>query len=280
MQLSVATANLYMHPFEQVLGIIAEAGFQNIELDLFWARKEWAMAQHLKDVPVKRVIQLVEQAGLRISSIHDGGGVLENEHSTIGFVNPALDQYLSEMDYTPDCLVFHTPHIEGDSGIEWWERFSGKIVRSLEKYRKACSFVTIENMPLFEGYFVPLATPEELNAFVAENDLNVTFDTTHYAQMGTDIVEAAKILEGNIKTIHLSDFIAGRTHVFIGEGELDFPGFFDVIDKEHLNAVTLESSLSPMDNPNQEMIYNEMVGRMREARIRLESLLDSADEDG
>jgi hypothetical protein len=37
---------LYSQPFEQALDIIAQAGFQNIELDLFWERKEWAVAQH------------------------------------------------------------------------------------------------------------------------------------------------------------------------------------------------------------------------------------------
>jgi len=273
MQISVATANLYTQPFEQVLEIITEAGFQNIELDLFWARKEWAMAQHLRDVPVKRAVQLVKQSGLRISSIHDGGGVLENEHTTLGFINPVLDQYLDEMGYAPDCLVFHTPHVEGNPGIAWWERTSGEIVRSLEKYRKACAFVTIENMPYFDGYFVPLTTPEKLNTFVMENGLNVTIDTTHYAQIGTDIIEAAKKLGRNIKTIHLSDFIAGQAHVFIGEGELDLAGFFQVIDKESLNAITLESSLSSPDNPNHEMSYNRLVSRMTEARLRLERLL-------
>ena len=273
MQLSVATANLYFQPFERVIEIIAEAGFQYIELDLFWARKEWAMAQHLKDVPVKRAIQLVQQSGLRISSIHDGGGVLENEHSTIGFLNPILDQYLEEMGYAPDCLVFHTPHVERNPGIGWWERTSIEIVHSLEKYRKACAFVTIENMPFFGGYFVPITTPEELNAFVTKNGLSVTFDTTHYAQIGTDIVDAARILKKSIKTIHLSDFTVGRTHVFIGEGDLDLSGFFDVIEKESLNAVTLECSLTSIDNPDSKMSYNELVSRMREGRIRLRDLL-------
>lgn len=273
MQISIATANLYTFPFEQVLEIIAEAGFQNIELDLFWERKEWAMAQHLRNVPVKRAVQLIKQSGLRISSIHDGGGVIENEHSTLGFINPILDQYLDEMGYTPDCLVFHTPHIEGNPGIAWWQRTSGEIVLSLEKYRKACEFITIENMPFFDGYFVPLTTPEKLNAFVTENGLNVTIDTTHYAQIGTDIIEAAKKLGSNIKTIHLSDFIAGQTHVFIGEGELDLVGFFQVIDKESLNAITLESSLSSPDNSNHEMSHYSLVSRMTEARLRIEHYL-------
>ncbi len=273
MQFSVASANLFDQPFEQALQIIAEAGFRNIELDLFWTRKEWAMAQHLKDVPVKSVIKSIQGAGLRISSIHDGGGVLENEISITGFINPALDQYLSEMGYAPDCLVFHTPHIEGNPGMEWWGRFSGEIVRALEKYRKACSFITIENMPFFDGYFVPLTTPEELNAFVSENGLSVTFDTTHYAQIGIDIVQAARILGRDIKTIHLSDFKAGSLHAFIGEGELDLAGFFGVIDRENLNAITLECTLSSMDSPEHKMDCNELINRLKEARIKLEHLL-------
>jgi sugar phosphate isomerase/epimerase len=38
MQLSIATANLFVQPFERALDIIADTGFQNIELDLFWER--------------------------------------------------------------------------------------------------------------------------------------------------------------------------------------------------------------------------------------------------
>jgi sugar phosphate isomerase/epimerase len=273
MQLSVATANLYTWPFEQVLEIIAEAGFQNIELDLFWARKDWAIAQHLKDVPVEQAIRLVGQSGLRISSIHDGGGLLEDEHSTFGYVNPAIDQYLDALGYAPDCLVFHTPHIEGHPGDEWWQRTSGLIVHALEKYRKACKFVTLENMPPIDGFFVPMLTPEELFTFVAGNGLDITLDTTHYAQIGIDIVEAARKLKPYVKTIHLSDFKAGKAHVFIGEGELDFSGFLAEIDKHSLNAVTLECSLSSLDDPLREMSYNELIGRMKEARIRLQQLL-------
>jgi sugar phosphate isomerase/epimerase len=272
MDFSVATATFYLQPLEQALAIVAEAGFQNVEIDLFWERKEWAMAQHLRNVPAKRAVQLVEQAGLKINSIHDGGGVLEDSASTTGFINPDLDRYLDAMGYAPECLVFHTPHIEGNPGEGWWERISGKIVQSLEKYRTACA-ITIENMPLFEGYSVPLITPEKMKTFVVENGLSVTLDTTHYAQIGTDIVEAARVLGSNIKTVHLSDFAAGRAHVFIGEGELDLRGFFDTVDKTSLSTVTLECSLSLKDNQSQELSYAEMVSRMKEARMRLEGFV-------
>lgn len=273
MHLSVATANLFTQPFEQVLDIIAQAGFENIELDLFWERKNWAMAQHLRDMPVKRVVQTVEQSGLRITSIHDGGGVLTNGKSSEGFINPDLDRYLDAMGYAPDCLVFHTPHIQGEQTAGWWDEISKQIVAALAKYRQACSFVTIENMPRFPGYFVPLTSPSELDAFAAENRLGITLDTTHYAQIGVDIIEAAQITGKNIKTVHLSDFAGSRSHVFIGEGVLDFTGFFAAMGTECLNAVTLECSLALIDQPNRELSYAEMVGRMREARLRLERLL-------
>jgi sugar phosphate isomerase/epimerase len=272
-QLSIATANLYYLSFEQAIEIIAEAGFQNIELDLYWARKDWAMAQHLKDMPARQVIRCVDQSGLKISSLHDTGGVLENDHSTLGFINPILDQYLEAMGYAPDCLVFHTPHIEGNPDSGWWEQISGEVVRALEKYHQACACITLENMPFMDGYFVPLPTPEKLSAFVSQNDLYVTFDTTHYAQMGTGIIEAARNLGKSIKTIHLSDYKDGRSHVFIGEGELDLPGFFDTIDQDSLNTVTLECSLSSPGHPDQQMSSGELVSRLREARTRLESLL-------
>jgi sugar phosphate isomerase/epimerase len=240
---------------------------------LFWVYKKWAMAQHLKDVPAKKVVQLVEQSGLRITSIHDGGGALVSGDSTKGYINPALDNFLDAMAYAPECLVFHTPHIEGNPGDDWWEGFSEKIVLSLEKYRKNCPFITIENMPYLDGYSVPLITPEALCTFALENNFWVTFDTTHYAQMETDIVQSALKLRKVIKTIHLSDYRAGRSHVFIGEGDLDLADFCRVIDKEILKIVTLECSLSPMENSPGEDSHNEMVSRMREGRLRLAHLI-------
>ena len=271
---SFATANLFHQPFEQVLEMIAEAGFQHVELDLYWARKEWAMAQHLKDMPMRRAVQLVERTGLRVSSIHDGGGVLDHAHTTQGFINPTLGQVLDAMGYAPDYLVFHTPHVEGDPGDGWWERISGEIVRSLEPYRTAVPFVTIENMPTFDGYFIPLLTPDALCAFARENGLGVTLDTTHYAQMGTDITEAARSLGSSVRSIHLSDYCGGKTHLFIGDGELDFQGFFTAVDRDCLYATTLECSLSTPDHPDREMSRELLVARLTTARHRAEVLLN------
>ncbi len=272
MKISISTATLYWVPFERTLELITKAGYQNIELDLFWERKEWAMAQHLKGVSIQQAVRHIERSGLRIISIHDGGGVLESSCSTRGFINPMLDSYLDAMGNSPDCLVFHTPHVEGTLEDGWFDRISGALVGSLEKYRDVCP-ISIENMQTFEGYTVPMTNPESLLSFIKRYDLGMTLDTSHYTEMGIDIIHAAKILSRSIKTIHLSDCSEEGRHVFIGDGSLDLAGLLDTVDREKLIAVNLECTLSTREKSDQCMSAEELVGRLREARLRLEGYL-------
>lgn len=252
--------------------MIAEAGFQNIELDLYWERKEWAMAQHLMGMPIRQAVKCIENSGLKVTSIHDGGGVLDSSNSTRGFINPDLDRYLDILGYAPDCLVFHTPHIEGIQEDGWFDQISGDLVKCLDKYRSV-SPVSIENMQTFDGYNVPMTNPESLISFIDANDLGVTLDTSHYTEMGIDIIHAVKVLGNSIRTIHLSDCSEVGRHVFIGEGNLDLSGLLHAVDREQLIAVDLESSLSTREKSDQKMKDDELIGRLREACIRLEGYL-------
>jgi len=276
MHSSVATANFYFLPFAQTLEIIAEAGFAHIELDLYWESGKWAMAQHLKDIPVREVVRLVNQSGLTVSSIHDGGGVIEDPHTARGFANPQLAAYLDQLGYAPGCIVFHTPHRQGGCDKSWWQSISDKIARIAESYRSSQTSVTLENMPIFDGYYVPLTTPQELFAFVSERLLGVTLDTTHYAQMGIDVVEAARILKEKIRTIHLSDYLNGKPHVFIGEGSLDFVNFFRVLEFSTLRSVTLECSMGFLGETAFEMDPVIIIDRLRTARSRLHAWIEAA----
>jgi len=273
MHISVATATFYFLPFEETLEIIAEAGFQNIELDLFWEWKQWTMAQHLRDIPVPQAIQSVHRSGLKVSSIHDGGGVLNNYKSTEDYINPRLDEYLDRLGYAPEYMVFHPPHAEGDHGADWWNNISGDILRALEPYRAVCDRLTLENMPFFDGFTVPLTTPEELRAFVSQNELGVNIDTTHYAQIGVNLLDAACILRDRIHSVHLSDYVDGRAHVFVGEGQLDLEGFLRLADPTVLNTVTLECSVSTADRSDRQMSHPEMVSRLRILKAKVENFL-------
>jgi sugar phosphate isomerase/epimerase len=272
MRIAVATANFYFIPFVETLEIIASAGYQNIELDLFWGWNQWNMAQHLRDVPVSQVIRAIHRSGLKVTSIHDGGGILPDHNTTAAYINPALDEYLDQLGYAPEYMVFHPPHAVGNLDGDWWQQMSGKILRALEPYRACCQHLTLENMPLFEGFTVPLTTPEELYAFACENKLKINVDTTHYAQIGANLLEAAYIMKDRIHSVHLSDYIAGRSHVFVGEGELDLTGFLALQDPQVFNMVTLECSVSSVNKPDREMNHGEMVDRMKLLKARVESL--------
>jgi sugar phosphate isomerase/epimerase len=298
MHISFATANLFFIPFPQVVEIIAQAGFQSIELDLHWQGGEWEMAQHLKGVAPRQAVQWIHQAGLKVTSIHDGGGMLENNYSIKGFLNPSLDHYLDQLGYAPELIAFHTPHIPNEKllspdpkgmtlqpcGVELemneseaWQRWIlGEILQPLETYRSQAAFITIENIPPLPGYTLPLTQPLALKSFTANHGLGITLDTTHYAQMGQDLLEAAQILNGNIRSIHLSDFKAGRTHVFIGDGDLSLAEFFRSLETGTLNSIVLECSLSSNDRSDREMQGDEIVARLRLARNRLETYLSQS----
>jgi sugar phosphate isomerase/epimerase len=273
MVISVATATYYHLPFEQALEIIARAGFEFIELDLFWERKELAMAQHLRGCAPRDAARLIAQAGLKVASIHDGGGVLDGPDSICGFINPALAETLDALGYAPDCLVFHTPHVEGSQGGTWWQMLAGQAAAALEPYRRSCGAITIENMPLFDGYNVSMVIPEALMAFVQEAGLGVTLDTTHAAWMGMDITRAAEIFRGRVYTVHLSDFVEGKPHVFIGDGELDFPKFLRALDFSALRSITLECAPVFLGEDSAQMNVNGLAGRLATARMRLEGWL-------
>ncbi|MBN1373037.1 MAG: sugar phosphate isomerase/epimerase [Anaerolineaceae bacterium] len=273
MHISFATANLYQEPFEDVLEMIAEAGYDAIELDLFWENKTWAMAQHLRGWSAKQVAASIERSGLRLSSIHDGGGVLNDPESVAGYINPDLAETIDALGYAPGCLVFHAPHVEGTQEAGWWGRMEARIAAELRPYQEICPVVTVENMPHFDGYSVPLLTSQALADFTQRFGLGVTLDTTHYAQMGVDVVAASRALSSQTRTIHLSDYQAGHTHVFVGEGELDLPGVFKVLDADRLHAVTVECSLARGNGAVQPLDRDEKIARMREARVRTEACI-------
>jgi sugar phosphate isomerase/epimerase len=132
----------------------------------------------------------------------------------------------------------------------------------------------LENMPLFDGLSVSLISPQALRDYAVRNELGVTIDTTHYAQISVDLLEAAHVLNGCVRSLHLSDYLPDRTHVFPGEGMLNLGGFLSLVDFSHLDAVTLECSVSTLDKPDRQMSHVEMVGRMKTLKMTIERMLD------
>jgi len=250
MMISISTANLYDIPFERVLAIYKRAGFEHIELAGYWKGGEWEIAQHLKGYEPGDVIRLVKDAGLKISTYHDMGGVVEAGAESI--VSDNTWEYLQYYDFP--CLVFHTPHMK-NADEAWWQAYRQRAIEDLHRVQGTGErIISIENLPplppQYSDYFMPLTNPAELLDFVNEANIGLNLDTTHYAVAGVDISDAARLFGKRVKTIHASDYQNGRQHVHLGEGGLDFAAFFGALHREGLHSVCAECAIAhdPLDD--------------------------------
>lgn len=257
-KIAVASATLYYLPFSDVLDIISEAGFRCIELDMYWKGGDWEMAQHLKGIPPHEAVKTIREKGLEIVCIHDTGGVLQSDAQSA--INPVLFEYLEAIGEASECLIFHPPHTKTDSGPEWWESYRHTYADELKNIADN-SAVCIENIPYFDGYHVPLVSPGQMLEYVSEKNLFVNIDTTHYGQTGVDIINALDILGDRVKSVHLSDYIAGVSHVFPGEGALDLERFIARLPDYDVRVLTLECSL----DISRQMSHEQLVGRLKTA---------------
>ncbi|MCD4669951.1 MAG: sugar phosphate isomerase/epimerase, partial [Actinomycetia bacterium] len=84
MLISISTANFFYQPFKDSLKIIKSSGFEYIELAGYWKGGDnWEIAQHLKDINPKEVLKMVNDSGLKIASLHDTGGVIDDSNDSI-----------------------------------------------------------------------------------------------------------------------------------------------------------------------------------------------------
>lgn len=269
MRVSVATATFYHLPFEEAIEIICRAGFDGIELDLYWQGGDWRVAQHLEGVPSKDTLRMIGEAGLEVVSLHDAGGVIEADGDAA--IDVQVHEFLAQVTKPLDYLVVHTPHRKTQHGAEWWASYQPRFAEDLRAYSRYCR-IAVENMPALPGYHVPLLSPGELRDFAERHDVSVALDTTHYAQIGVDICAAAETLGRRIGCVHLSDFAEGSTHLPIGEGVLDLTGFLHIVkrcEQSNLSAggprivVTLECAVDPSHAMPTEGVARRL-GEMRE----------------
>ncbi len=261
MKIAMATANFYMIPFDKTLNIIAKSGYEYIELGGYWKGGDsWEAAQHIKSMKPKEVINLVKKSGLKIAAYHDMGGVIDERQESI--INPDTYEYLSLTDIP--CVIFHTPHCKTDD-VLWWQRYKERAIKDLydiAQERIAC----IENMAQFKNYIVPLIEPKEMLEFTNEANIYCTIDTTHYAECNINISYAANVLKDRVKTIHLSDYQNGKSHLFIGDGELKFSSFYDNLNTSNLYMTTIECAI-PIESGQMS------IEKSKEAREFVEQIL-------
>lgn len=92
---------------------------------------------------------------------------------------------------------------------------------------------------LFILKYYPKATilPDIFAKYCIDNNLPITFDTSHIAHLNYDIVEFFQKYQKHIKLIHLSDSIGSTQHLPLGKGQLPIKKLLQAIKKSNFNQI-------------------------------------------
>jgi sugar phosphate isomerase/epimerase len=133
--------------------------------------------------------------------------------------------------------------------------------------------LTIENMPragkrlMLESYL--LNDINDLVGFGCAHNLYFTFDSTHLATFGNDIIAPfIKVMRtGRLRNIHLSDHGNHKSHLFLGRGDLPIARFLNTLRRlGYEGMITYE--VSPRELPmNREWLVKLMAHQARLIRL-------------
>jgi sugar phosphate isomerase/epimerase len=141
--------------------------------------------------------------------------------------------------------------------------------------------LAIENMPRMGKRL--MLTPyvlndfEDLIEFGVERNLYFTFDTTHLATFGNDVIAAflAFLKTGRLKNIHISDFGDYESHLFLGCGALPMVKLLNTIGRlDYDGMITFE--VSPYELPR----TREWLVKMLQHQVSFMKMHLRKDNDG
>lgn len=229
MEISVSTGLYYKKDYKEILDIIASTSCKNIEL---------CLNQAFIDVPINELKKEVLERNLKVLSIHTPLEFIafKRKESEAYWINKSIE--ISKV-FNSKVIVSHMVLGEYfDDEIKDLDKLHRQNMLEFCKTKDVS--VTTENLPNFEeGSF--LGRFHELFKFVSENNINLTFDTTHCAFGGFPILENFNRFKGFVKNIHLSDFDNGIEHKVLGDGSLPLKDFIDQLKKENYDGiVTIE----------------------------------------
>lgn len=229
MNISVSTGLYYTKNHIEILDMIKETSCKNIELFL---------NQAFINVPIHELQKEIEKRDLRVLSIHTPLEFIAfpRKESEALWINKTIG-----MARVFDAKTIVTHMVYGDYFEELPNGLDELHKSNILKYKGLQDIcVTTENLPYWnEGSF--LAKEDEFIKFIKDNNLNITFDTTHCGANNSSIIETYKKLRKHIKNIHLSDFNDGAEHKILGHGQLPLKELLrDLKEDKYNGIITIE----------------------------------------
>ena len=164
---------------------------------------------------------------------------------------------LLAMELSIPLVNFHPP-----SGFVLRHHLNDELAEHVRTYRNMVNgsgiILTIENLPtirtfrrLFVNRFLLRATNNmyQIAEFARDNDIHVTFDTTHIGTSGVDLLDAYAVFRDRIENIHLSDYDGRWQHLLPGTGYLPLERLLAQVRADGYNGtITLETCPAAMED--------------------------------
>lgn len=204
------------------------------------------------DKDIQKVQKMLKEIDLVVFSVHQS-------ISKLFYISVREVEELFQIAYKlkAKVVVLHMSSI-GD------QIFNSGYVKSLKDLESKYKIkIGIENMPISPLWLFKTYTWNEsrFSNIVAKTGFNITFDTTHLAQTGGDIIDFYKKNKSRIINIQLSDYkknflnfplmLTYGTHLPLGKGQLPIEKFLKILKKTDYNGIiTMEinGSLSELLN--------------------------------
>ena len=192
MKIGLSAASLYLYPLRYTFRLAKELGFSGLELAM-GPEVRWRGGSYLR--------RLAQEHGLSLFSLHppmfSGSG------------GPKMEEILPRMvdlgkEAGCEMLVVHAPKAQNLK--------EGKGLRYLEALCRAQEDwggdICLENRGFFgqKDWEYVLSDLRELRGFAQEHGLFLTLDVAHAASFGYDLLEAYRICQPRLASLHLSDF--------------------------------------------------------------------------
>jgi|SRR3989344_678749 len=223
----------YGNNISSIFHNLKKSGIDGIEL---------LVSSNATNSDIKKIQKILNKHNISVLSIHQSLTTLFN--IKISEITKLFE--IAKL-FSAKIIVLHLSSISN-------KIFEKDYIVALQKLEKKYS-VTIgfENNPKHPlSIFKPFTwRGKDFSSLTSEKELKITFDTTHLAQTGGDILEFYKINKNRIINIHLSDYkknfinkyllLTKGTHLTLGTGGLPIVEFLKELKKDHYKGhITME----------------------------------------
>ena len=214
---------------KEVLLSLKNSGVNGIEL---------LSTSNVSDKDIKKVQETLAELDLAVFSVHQSISTLFN--ISIQEIE-GLCQIAHKL--KAGVVVLHINVI----GNQIFKTDYVRALKGLESKYKIK--IGIENSPISPlSFFKPYTwNGDKFSALIKETGFNITFDTTHLAQTGKDIIDFYKKNKDSIVNIHLSDYkksflnkyllLSNSTHLPLGKGTLPIKQFLNVLRENRYDGI-------------------------------------------